>query len=135
MLPVGRIGRETLGEIALVRRAPDQLDWTDAQRQKRAVAEYLAGLETEAQIQKGGDGRDGGSDGNPTAAPYRKSPKVTSPSDPSSAWMAKANKRVQFGYGVNYLIDVELAIIVDVEATPARTYDELVSTKTMIERA
>jgi hypothetical protein len=28
-------------------KAPDELDWTDAQRQKRAVAEYLAGLEAE----------------------------------------------------------------------------------------
>src|ERR1700757_3236207 len=115
-------------------KAPDELDWTDAQRQKRAVAEYLAGLETEAQIREGEDGRDGGSDGKPTAEPDRKSPKVISPSDPSSAWTAKANKRVQFGYGLNYLIDVEHAIIVDVEATPARTYDEVGSTKTMIER-
>jgi hypothetical protein len=41
---------------------------------------------------------------------------------------------VQFGYGLNYLIDVEHAIIVDVEATPARTYDEVASTKTMLER-
>ena len=54
--------------------------------------------------------------------------------DPSSAWTAKANKRVQFGYGLNYLIDVEHAIIVDVEPTPARTYDEVASTRTMIER-
>jgi hypothetical protein len=67
-------------------KAPDELDWTDAQRQRRAVAEYLAGLETEAQIQEGGDGRDGGTDGKPTAAPDRKSPKVISPSDPSSAF-------------------------------------------------
>src|SRR5438094_1087360 len=115
-------------------KALDELDWTDAQRQKRAVAEYLAGLEAETQVQEGGDSRGGGSDGKPTAAPDRKSPKVISPSDPSSAWTAKANKRVQFGYGLNYLIDVEHAIIVDVEATPARTYDEVASTKTMIER-
>jgi hypothetical protein len=27
-------------------KAPGELDWTDAQRQKRAVAEYLAALET-----------------------------------------------------------------------------------------
>jgi hypothetical protein len=39
-----------------------------------------------------------------------------------------------FGYGLNYLFDVEHAIIVDVEATPARTFDEMASTKTMIER-
>ena len=59
---------------------------------------------------------------------------MISPSDPSSAWTAKANKRVQFGYGLNYLIDVEHAIIVDVEATPARTFDEVAATETMIER-
>ena len=64
----------------------------------------------------------------------RKPPKVISPGDPSSAWTAKANKRVQFGYGLNYLIDVEHAVIVDVEATPARTYDEVAATRTMIER-
>ena len=118
-------------------KAPDELDWTDAQRQKRAVAEYLAGLEAEAQVQQGEDllAVWWFHDGRPTAAlPDRKPPKVISPSDPSSAWTAKANKRVQFGYGLNYLIDVEHAIIVDVEATPARTYDEVTSTKTMIER-
>jgi hypothetical protein len=58
---------------------------------------------------------------------------VISPSDPSSAWTAKANKHVQFGYGLNYLIDVEHAIV-DVEATPARTFDEVAATSTMIER-
>jgi hypothetical protein len=91
-------------------KAPDELDWTDAQRQKRAVAEYLAGLEAEAQDHEGKDNRGDGSDGQPTAAPDRKPPKVILPSDPSSAWRAKANKRVQFGYRLNYLIDVEHAI-------------------------
>jgi len=115
-------------------KAPDELDWTDAQRQKRAVAEYLAGLEAEAQEQEDMNQRGGGSDGTPTTKPDRKPPKVISPSDPSSAWTAKANKRVQFGYGLNYLIDVEHAVIVDVEPTPARTFDEVASTKTMLER-
>jgi hypothetical protein len=115
-------------------KVPGELDWTDAQRHKRAVAEYLAGLEAEAQVQEDANSRGGGSDGKPTATPDRKPPKVISPSDPSSAWTAKANKRVQFGYGLNYLIDVEHAIIVDVEPTPARTYDEVASTRTMIER-
>src|SRR5262249_58030922 len=62
-------------------KAPDELDWTDAQRQKRAVAEYLAGLEAEAQVQEDRDSRGGGSDGTPTATPDRKPPKVISPSD------------------------------------------------------
>ena len=98
-------------------KAPEDLAWTDKQRQARAVAEYLAALDEVA-------------DPNPD----RKPPKVISPSDPSSAWTAKANKRVQFGYGLNYLIDIENAVIVDVEATPARTYDEVEATKTMIDR-
>jgi hypothetical protein len=115
-------------------KAPDELDWSDAQRRKRAVAEYLAGLEAEAPVQEGGDGCGGSPDGEPTPKPDRKPPKVISPSDPSSAWTAKANKRVQFGYGLNYLIDVEHAIIVDVEPTLARTYDEVASTRTMLER-
>jgi hypothetical protein len=59
---------------------------------------------------------------------------VISPSDPASAWTAKANKRVQFGYGLNYLIDNEHAIIVDVEPTPARTFDEVRATGVMIKR-
>lgn len=96
--------------------APDELDWTEDQRQKRAVKDYLEALE------------------EMPADPRRKQPKVISPSDPASAWTAKANKRVQFGYGLNYLIDNAHAIIVDVEATPARTYDEVAATRTMILR-
>jgi transposase len=97
-------------------KAPDEIDWSAAERQTRAVAEFLSGLEDE----------------RPDAE--RKPPKVISPTDPCSAGRAKANKRVQFGYGLNYLIDIENAVIVDVEATPARTYDEVRATKTMIER-
>src|SRR5262249_52839299 len=87
------------------------------ERQTRAVAEFLTALDDE------------GADAD------RKPPKVISPVDPCSAWTAKANRRVQFGYGLNYLIDIEYAVIVDVEATPARTYDEVAATKTMIKRA
>jgi transposase len=97
-------------------KAPDEIDWSVPELQTRAAAEFLAGLDDEDL------------DAN------RKPPKLISPSDPCSAWTAKANKRVQFGYGLNYLIDIENAIIVDVEATPARTYDEVAATKTMIER-
>ena len=96
--------------------APDEIDWSAPERQTRAVAEFLTALDDEA-----------------TDAD-RQPPKVISPVDPCSAWTAKANKRVQFGYGLNYLIDIEYAVIVDVEATPARTYDEVASAKTMITR-
>jgi len=97
-------------------KAPDEIDWSEPKRQTRAVDEFLSGLD----------------DDDPNAD--RKIPKVISPTDPCSAWTAKANKRVQFGYGLNYLIDNEHAIIVDVEPTPARTFDEVQATAVMIAR-
>jgi hypothetical protein len=97
-------------------KAPNEIDWSSPERQTRAVVEFLSGLDDDA------------------SNADRKLPKVISPTDPCSAWTAKANKRVQFGYGLNYLIDIENAVVVDVEATPARTYDEVRATKTMIER-
>jgi transposase len=117
-------------------KAPGELDWTEKQRQKRAVAEYLAALEAEATIKNDASDDEAGSgpEGRRPRRYERKPPKVISPSDPQSAWTAKANKRVQFGYGLNYLIDIENAVIVDVEATPARTYDEVAATKTMLDR-
>src|SRR6266705_680530 len=97
-------------------KAPGEIDWSLPERQTRAPEEFLSGLD----------------DDDPNAD--RKIPKVISPTDPCSAWTAKANKRVQFGYGLNYMIDLEHAVIVDVEATPARTYDEVAAARTMINR-
>jgi transposase len=97
-------------------KAPDEIDWSAPERQTRAVAEFLTALD----------------DDDPDAD--RKLPKVISPTDPCSAWTAKANKRVQFGYGLNYMIDTGYAVIVDVEATPARTYAEVAAMRTMIDR-
>ena len=77
-------------------KAPDEIDWSLPERQTRPVAEFLGAVDDE----------------DPDA--IRKMPKAISPVDPCSAWTAKANKRVQFGYGLNYLIDVERAVIVDV---------------------
>lgn len=62
------------------------IDWSDPTLNTRAVREYLAGLD-------------------PEPDPARKPPKVVSLSDPCSAWTAKANKRVLFGYGLNNLFD------------------------------
>jgi transposase len=55
--------------------APEEADWSAPELQTRAVKEYIAGLD-------------------PEPNPDRKQPKVISPSDPGSAWTAKANKRV-----------------------------------------
>jgi transposase len=96
--------------------APEEADWSKPERQTRAVREYLESLE------------------GLEPDPVRKAAKAISLSDPASAWTAIAKKHVQFGYGLNYLIDTASAVIVDVEATPARTYDEVRATRTMLTR-
>src|SRR5438034_8876522 len=63
-------------------KAPGEIDWSAPERQTRAVAEFLTAVDDE------------------DADADRKPPKVVSPVDPCSAWTAKANKRVQFGYGL-----------------------------------
>src|SRR5260370_37041259 len=97
-------------------KAPDEIDWSAPERQTRAVAEFLSSFEDE------------GPDTD------RKLTKLISPVDPCSAWTSKANKRVQFGYGLNYLIDTGHAVIDDVEPSPARTDEEVSGTRTMIDR-
>ncbi len=94
-----------------------EVEWTDEQRASRPVSEYLVALESE----------------NPPVNPKQK-PKAMSPTDPSAAWTARGRNKVMFGYSLNYLIDLEQAVIVDVEATPTRISKEVDATETMIER-
>src|SRR5512143_829362 len=90
------------------RMAGEEAAWSEPARQRRAVREYLMALDSE----------------NSPVNPERE-PSALSPSDPASAWTTKGRLRVQFAYGLNYLIDDEHAIIVDVEATPARISKEV----------
>ena len=94
-----------------------EVDWTDEQRASRLVQEYLVALESE----------------NPPINPMQK-PKAMSPSDPCAAWTTRGRHKVMFGYSLNYLIDMENAVILDVEATPTRISKEVDATETMIER-
>ena len=57
-----------------------------------------------------------------------------SPTDPAAAWTTRGRHKVMFGYSLNYLIDMEHAVILDVEATPTRISKEVDATETMIER-
>ena len=83
-----------------------------------AVEAYLAALKSE----------------NPPINPKQK-PKAMSPTDPAAAWTTHGHAKVRFGYSLNYLIDMEGLVIVDVEATPTRISKEIDATETMIERA
>ena len=94
-----------------------EVDWTGEQRGSRPVQEYLVALES----------------ANPPTNPKQK-PKAMSPSDPCAAWTTRGRHKVMFGYSLNYLIDMEHAVIVDVEATPTRISKEVNATETMIER-
>ena len=59
--------------------------------------------------------------GNPA---HQGDARYLSPTDPAAAWNTKEG-RGKFGYFNNYLVDTDHAVIVDVEATPARIAQEI----------
>jgi hypothetical protein len=87
------------------------------ERASRAIAEYLAVLD---------DAAFGG------ATPVV--PKFISPADPASRWTGADKGPAYFAYATNYLIDLDHAVIVDVEATTAVRQAEVGAVRTMIER-
>jgi transposase len=93
------------------------IDWTDEERARRPIREYLEAL-----------------DGGTAPTNPERAPKALSPTDPCAAWTTRGRNKVMFGYSLNYLIDMEHAIIVDVEATPTRLSKEVDATETMIDR-
>ena len=62
-------------------------------------------------------------------------PKFVSPADPAARWTGAHGGQAFFAYSTNYLIDVDNAIIVDVEATTAIRQAEVLAAKRMIERS
>ena len=84
----------------------------------RAVEEYLAALDDAA-----------------FGAASEVTPKFIAPADPAARWTAAHRGPAFFAYSTNYLIDVDNAIIVDVEATTAIRQAEILAAKRMIERS
>jgi transposase len=84
----------------------------------RAIEEYLSVLDDAA-----------------FGAATEVTPKFISPSDPAARWTGAHGGPAFFGYSTNYLIDVENAVIVDVEATTAIRQAEVLAAKRMIERS
>ena len=84
----------------------------------RAVEEYLAVLDNAA-----------------FGAASEVTPKFIAPADPAARWTAAHRGPAFFAYSTNYLIDVDNAIIVDVEATTAIRQAEILAAKRMIERS
>src|SRR5262245_56066587 len=83
----------------------------------RAVREYLAVLDDAAYG---------------TASDV--TPKFISPADPAARWTGAHGGQAFFAYSANYLVDLDNAIIVDVEATTAIRQAEVTAAKRMIER-
>ena len=65
--------------------------------------------------------------------PRHAAPKHLSETDPLAAWSIKHGNG-RFSYETNYLVDTAHAVILDVEATPARLSQEIVAAKRMLER-
>src|SRR6266851_5880043 len=84
----------------------------------RAIDEYLAVLDDAA-----------------FGAATEVTPKFISPADPAARWTGAHGGQAFFAYSTNYLIDVDNAIIVDVEATTAIRQAEILAAKRMIERS
>jgi transposase len=61
-------------------------------------------------------------------------PKFISPADPAARWTGAHGGQAFFAYSNNYLIDLDHAIIVDVEPSTAVRQAEVTAAKTMIER-
>src|SRR6202521_572345 len=84
----------------------------------RAIKEYMAVLDDEA-----------------FGAATDVVPKFVSPADPAARWTGAHGGQAFFAYSTNYLIDVDNAIIVDVEATTAIRQVEVLAAKRMVERS
>ncbi len=95
----------------------NEVEWTEEQINSRPVREYLESLDSE-----------------PSPTSRARKPKAMSPVDPAAAWTARGRNKIMFAYSLNYLIDMEHAVIVDVEPTPTRITKEVDATEIMVER-
>src|SRR5450631_3718083 len=95
----------------------DDVAWEAIARTRRSVREYLDTLDEAA-----------------WGAASETVPKFISKSDPAAQWTGAHKGHAFFAYANNYLIDLKVAIIVDVEATRAIRQAEVGAARTMIER-
>jgi transposase len=98
-------------------RGVEAQEWTARVGTRRSVDEYLAVLDDAA-----------------FGAATDVQPKLVSPADPAARWTAAQGGQAFFAYTANYLVDLDNAVIVDVEATTAIRQAEVTAAKRMIER-
>jgi transposase len=90
----------------------EEIDWSAPALASRPVGEYLDAVDQE-----------------------NRPPKTISLTDPGARWTAAMGGPATFAWSLNYLIDVQAAVIVDVEPTTALRNAEVDSTKLMIDRS
>jgi transposase len=95
----------------------EPVDWKAMAETRRSVQEYLDTLDDAA-----------------WGAASEVRPKFVSRSDPAAQWTGALKGHAFFAYATNYLIDMDHAIIVDVEASRAIRQAEVGAARTMIER-
>lgn len=93
------------------------VDELDQAKASRAVREYLEVLDEAA-----------------FGATSEAAPKFVSPVDPAARWTAAGSGPAVYAYCANYLIDLDHAVIVDVEPSTAIRQGEVQAAKTMIDR-
>ena len=96
----------------------EEVDWEAMATTRRSVREYLDTLDEAA-----------------WGAASEVRPKFISKSDPAAQWTGALKGHAFFAYAANYLIDLDHAVIVDVEASRAIRQAEVGAVRTMIDRA
>lgn len=120
----GLVGGEAFGVDASLIKADanredglEPRDWSPEEHATRATAEYLETLDDAA---------------FGAATPVQ--PKYVSPVDPAARWSAADRGKAHFLYCTNYLVDLDHAVIVDVEPTTPIRQAENKAARDMIER-
>ena len=93
------------------------IDWQRPGRKTRAVCEYLDALDNDEQ----------------TVRAHEATRKAISLTDPASCWTSAPGGPANYSYSTNYLIDIDSAIILGVEATPSTLSEEARAARTMID--
>ncbi|MGY0714707.1 IS1182 family transposase [Azospirillum argentinense] len=96
----------------------EEVDWEAMAPTRRSVREYLDTLDEAA-----------------WGAASEVKPKFVSRADPAAQWTGAHKGHAFFAYATNYLIDLDHAIIVDVEASRAIRQAEVGAARTMLDRA
>ena len=95
--------------------ASEDVDWEEMARTRSSIKEYLDTLDDAA-----------------WGAASEVEPKFVSRSDPAAQWTGAHKGYAFFAYATNYLVDLDHAVIVDVEASRAIRQAEVGAARTIL---